>query len=152
MTAAIVSARLFPLLGVEPMLGRQIRSDEDRRGTAPVVLLGHALWLRRFGGDPKIVGRTITANGEPYEVIGVMPPGFSFPRPQRGQAARHPEPAALPGAHAAPLPGAGPARPGATLDAAPDGAGAGRRFDVAPVRQALLANAGENLRPGVSRC
>lgn len=77
--AVLVSERLLPLLGSEPILGRRIREEETRRDADPVVLLGYDLWQRRFGGDPGIVGQTIQANFVPYRVIGVMPPGFAFP-------------------------------------------------------------------------
>jgi predicted permease len=81
---AEVSANLFPLLGISPMLGRTFLPEEEHRGRDRVVLLGYGLWQRRFGGDRSVVGRTIAVDGEPTRVIGVMPPGFAFPA--RGQA------------------------------------------------------------------
>jgi putative ABC transport system permease protein len=78
-TGQAVSAELFPLLGVRPTLGRGFLADDDRPGAAPVVLLGHELWQRRFHGDPAIVGRAVTVNDTPRTVIGVMPPRFAFP-------------------------------------------------------------------------
>lgn len=75
----VVSADLFPLLGVKPFLGRTFRPEDDRPKAKLTILLGHELWQRRFRGDPEIVGRTILGNSEPYEVIGVMPSGFRFP-------------------------------------------------------------------------
>jgi predicted permease len=74
-TAGAVSPGLFALLGAAPALGRTFTDVEDR-DNARVVVLGHALWQRRFGGDPAIVGRTVLVDREPHEVIGVMPPGF----------------------------------------------------------------------------
>lgn len=74
-----VSADLFPLLGVAPVLGRGFTPMEDRPGGPPVVLLAHGLWQRRFQGDPGIVGRQVIAGGKPHRVVGVMPPGFEFP-------------------------------------------------------------------------
>jgi len=74
-----VSANLFPLLGVEPQLGRVFSDAEDQPGSQPVVLLSHALWQRRFGGDPVIVGKALTLNGESHVVVGVMPARFQFP-------------------------------------------------------------------------
>lgn len=74
-----VSAELFDVLGVQPRLGRTFRSDENEAGRNQVLLLSHGLWMRRFGGDPNAVGRTITANGRPFTVIGVMPLGFAYP-------------------------------------------------------------------------
>jgi putative ABC transport system permease protein len=76
---AVVSANLFPLLGEQPALGRNFREDEDRPGAPPVILLGHDLWMRRFGGDPGIVGRTIMVNSAAHTVVGVMKPRFRFP-------------------------------------------------------------------------
>ncbi|HEY9284983.1 MAG TPA: ABC transporter permease [Pyrinomonadaceae bacterium] len=77
-----VSASLFPLLGVEPELGRAFLPQEDAPGANRVAVLSHGLWRRRFGGDPKIVGRPINLNGEAHEVIGVMPAHFQFPGPK----------------------------------------------------------------------
>ena len=74
-----VSASLFDLLGVPPMLGRTFRPEEGEPGNDNVVVLGHGLWQRRFGGDRSIVGRNIILNGLPHQVVGVMPREFSFP-------------------------------------------------------------------------
>jgi putative ABC transport system permease protein len=71
-----VSAALFPLLGVEPQIGRVFTAAEDQPGSPHVVLLSNGLWQRRFGGDPSIVGKTLTLNGESYTVVGVMPAHF----------------------------------------------------------------------------
>lgn len=76
---ARVSADLFPLLGVRPLVGRWPRADEDRPGAPRVVLLSHALWQRRFGADPNLVGRTVRLDDESWTVIAVMPAGFDFP-------------------------------------------------------------------------
>src|SRR5262245_54109122 len=73
-----VSADLFPLLGVQPILGRTFLPNEDNPGKH-VVILSHAFWQRRFGADRNIVGKPITLNGQQFEVIGVMPPRFTFP-------------------------------------------------------------------------
>jgi putative ABC transport system permease protein len=77
-----LSANVFDLLGVQPLLGRSFRTEEETFGNHQVVLLSHELWQRRFGGDPNIVGRTITLDSEPKTVVGVMPPGIHHP--QRG--------------------------------------------------------------------
>jgi putative ABC transport system permease protein len=74
-----VSAPFFDLLGVRPALGRTFAADESEPGHGRVAVLGHALWQERFGGNPAVLGRTIQLNGEPYEVIGVMPRGFHYP-------------------------------------------------------------------------
>ncbi|MEX2260897.1 MAG: ABC transporter permease [Bryobacteraceae bacterium] len=68
---------LWSVLGVQPMLGRVFTEDEDSKGVR-VVVISHGLWQRRFGGSPRIIGRKISLNDEPYEVIGVMPQGFYF--------------------------------------------------------------------------
>jgi putative ABC transport system permease protein len=75
----VISAELLDALDVEPLVGRRFRPDENEGGRDQVLLLSHALWQRRYGADPAIVGQTITANGKPYTVIGVMPAGFEFP-------------------------------------------------------------------------
>jgi putative ABC transport system permease protein len=76
--AAKVSANLFPLLGVTPLLGRGFTTEEDRPG-ADVAVLAWGLWQTQFNGDPAIVGTTITLDRLPYTVIGVMPATFEFP-------------------------------------------------------------------------
>ncbi len=76
---AVATANLFEVLGKRPQLGRGFRPEEDRPGGPAVVLLSHGLWQRRFGGDPKIIGRKLTLDDLPYTVVGVMPAGFQFP-------------------------------------------------------------------------
>jgi predicted permease len=76
---ATISWNMFPMLGVQPILGRQMREEEDRSGGPRVVLLSHGVWQRRYAADPGIVGRMITVNGNPHTVIGIMPPRFQFP-------------------------------------------------------------------------
>ncbi len=78
-TAAAVTAGFFPVLGVEPMLGRAFGEEEDQPGKDPVAVLRHGFWQRQLGGDPKALGRTLSFDGISYTVIGVMPPGFAFP-------------------------------------------------------------------------
>jgi predicted permease len=78
-TGQFVTADLFALLGVEPAYGRVFEASSDGRGAAREVVLGYGLWQRDFGGDPGAIGRIVHLNGEPYEVLGVMPPGFEFP-------------------------------------------------------------------------
>ena len=76
---ARVTANAFGLLGVQPVLGRDLSPDDDRPGAPPVVLLGHGIWTTRYGADPKVLGRIIRVNDVPSTVIGVMPEGFEFP-------------------------------------------------------------------------
>src|SRR5258708_5298713 len=78
LTGYMISAGFFSTLGVQPVLGRTFRSDDDQVGAAPVVILGGGLWRRKFGSSPDVVGETLTLNGTPYIVVGVIPPSFSF--------------------------------------------------------------------------
>lgn len=75
---ARLSASFLSTLGVEPALGRNFIPEEEQPGKNNVVILSHGLWQRQFGGDQGILGKTITLDGNGYEVVGVMPPGFSF--------------------------------------------------------------------------
>ena len=81
---ARVTANLFPLLGVHPLIGTGFTAEQEQTNGPRVVLLSHSLWQRRYGGQRDIVNKTITLNGYPTQVLGVMPPGFAFP--DRGQA------------------------------------------------------------------
>ena len=96
---AKVTATFFSVLGVDPLLGRAFLEGEDQPGAAPTVILSHALWNRRFGADPAIVGRQIKLDGEGYTVLGVLPRSFQFApmgnaelwvplRPNEGQVSR----------------------------------------------------------------
>jgi putative ABC transport system permease protein len=75
-SATRVTANYFSILGVSPALGRTFAVGEDQSGSDRVVILSHALWERRYGSDPKVIGATIRVNGESHTVIGVMPSGF----------------------------------------------------------------------------
>ena len=74
-----VSANLFPLLGVEPLLGRNFRPAEDGPQGDRVVIVSYGFWQRRFGGALDLIGKTLTLNGAAHTVVGVMPPAFQFP-------------------------------------------------------------------------
>ena len=78
LTASYVTASFFSLLGIAPFRGRVFRTDEDVPGARPAVVLSYALWQRRFGGDPAIVGKTIRLDRQVALVIGVMPRRFDF--------------------------------------------------------------------------
>lgn len=74
----LVSGNLFPIIGVEPHLGRAFRPEEDQvPGRNAVVMLGHDFWQQQFGGDPSVLGRTVRLNGIAFTVIGVTPPEFT---------------------------------------------------------------------------
>ena len=79
-TAARVSASIFPMLGIQPLLGRTYTEQEDKPGTH-VAVLGYGLWQRRYATRPNIVGQAIEVDRIPYTVIGVMPKNFQFPLP-----------------------------------------------------------------------
>lgn len=78
-SSAEVSFDLFELLGSAPALGRGFTPEEDAPGGNGVIVLSHGAWQRRYGGDPSVLGRTLTLDGMPVTVIGVMPSGFYFP-------------------------------------------------------------------------
>ena len=75
LTGRYVSADHFAVFGVQPFLGRAFRPEEDQPGAARVVMLSHATWQRLFGADSGILGRELLLDGEPHQVIGVLPPG-----------------------------------------------------------------------------
>ncbi|HYY96897.1 MAG TPA: ABC transporter permease [Pyrinomonadaceae bacterium] len=74
-----VSPNLFALLGVAPDRGRAFAPEEDRPGAGRVVVLSYGLWLRQFGADTSVLGRTVRLDEQPYTIVGVMPAGFQFP-------------------------------------------------------------------------
>jgi len=78
-TGARVSPNVFALLGVAPALGRPFVEAEGSYGQHRVLVLGHGLWMRRFGGDRAVLGRRVLVDGEPFTVVGVMPRDFRFP-------------------------------------------------------------------------
>ena len=75
----LVTSNLFEVLAAEPILGRTFTAADDGPAAERQVVLTHAIWQRRYGGDASILGRAIVLNGEPFTVIGVMPAGFDFP-------------------------------------------------------------------------
>ena len=78
LSAAKVTANFFDVLGVRPLAGRTFAAGEDEVGAPKVVMLSHALWRRAFGADRGVVGRVVRLDGEPYTVVGVLPPSFHF--------------------------------------------------------------------------
>src|SRR5580693_1866551 len=73
-----VSPNFLTLLGVRPVLGRDLLPSEEKPGTAPVVLLSYQLWQSHLGGDPGVIGRSITLDGRSFSIVGVLPPTFRF--------------------------------------------------------------------------
>ena len=74
-----VSADFLPALGVQPVIGRNFLASEETRGQHQKVILGYALWQRRFAGDRSVVGSPVQIDGAPYDVVGIAPEGFDFP-------------------------------------------------------------------------
>ena len=72
------SASLLPMLGVKPAAGRLFTAEEESPAAPRVAVISHGLWQRRFAGDPRLVGRALTLDGEAVTAVGVLPPGFSF--------------------------------------------------------------------------
>jgi predicted permease len=79
MAGAAVSPSLFPLLGVQAQMGRVFLPEEEQLGKDTVAVISHALWQRLFASDRNLIGRSYQVNGRSIQIVGVMPPGFSFP-------------------------------------------------------------------------
>src|SRR5262249_42071705 len=74
------TASLLPVLGLNTAVGRWFSAAEEQQGQHRRLVLAHALWLRRFGGDPAALGRTLQLDGEPYVIVGVLPAGVELPQ------------------------------------------------------------------------
>ena len=72
-SASLVTSGFFQVTGTDALIGRTLTKEDFQPGNERVVVLGHRLWQRRFGGDATVVGRKLTLNGQPYVVVGVMP-------------------------------------------------------------------------------
>jgi len=81
LAATAVAPALLPLLAVQPALGRGFTDAEAEPGHDPVVMLSHAFWRRAYGGDPAVLGATLTLDGRAHTIVGVLPAGFAFPDP-----------------------------------------------------------------------
>ena len=82
-SGAAISWDLFPTLGVQPVRGRQFTAEDDRPGAEPVAIISDAVWQRRYGANPAIIGQRVLLNTRPHTVVGVMPPRFGFPNNER---------------------------------------------------------------------
>ena len=78
-----VSGGLFPNFGLQPALGRLLVEDDDRESAKPYAVLSYDYWSRRFGQDPKVIGRTFRMSDKVFEIVGIAPKGFT------GTRARH---------------------------------------------------------------
>lgn len=76
--AEMISASLFPLLGVQPLLGRLFTAADDQADAAPVALLAEPFWVRKFGSSPNAIGRSVTLSGRSYDIVGVLPASFEY--------------------------------------------------------------------------
>ena len=86
----IVTAGFFDALKVTPLYGRTFLPEEYEPGKGQVIVIGYGLWQRRFGGDPNLVGRQLTLNGQPHTVVGILPPDFQYPPGRELWAPRQP--------------------------------------------------------------
>lgn len=78
LNAGVMPGRTFTLLGVPPLLGRTLGPDDDRAGAPAVIVLGEEVWRQSFGSDPDVVGRVVRIEGQPHEIVGVMPARFTW--------------------------------------------------------------------------
>ncbi len=85
-----VTGEFFSVLGVAPALGRLLRPDDDRAGAPAVVVVSHQFWRDRLSANPAVVGDSITLDGQPRTIVGVMPAGFAFPKGSQYLGSRHP--------------------------------------------------------------
>lgn len=76
---AMTSANFFSVFGIEPIRGRFFIPSDEQAGHAPIVVISHGLWQRRFGGDEALTGKPITLDGNSYTVVGIAPAGFQYP-------------------------------------------------------------------------
>ncbi len=83
LSSTLVTDGFFQTLGTRPLVGRTLAAGDHVPGRNRVVVVSHGLWTRRFGADPSIVGRAVTLNQEPFEVVGVMPAAFTYPAGRR---------------------------------------------------------------------
>lgn len=87
---ALITGNLFNVLGVTPLLGRNLRAEDDSVSAAPVVAISYELWQRRYGRDPSVLGRVLTLRGRPGTIVAVMPRGFGFPAQTEAWATARP--------------------------------------------------------------
>src|SRR6185312_1990463 len=74
----MISSDFFSTLGLNPILGRNLRVDDDQPGASPVAVISGGLWKRKFGSSPSVIGKAITLNGSSYEIVGIIPASFTF--------------------------------------------------------------------------
>ncbi|HEY7236061.1 MAG TPA: ABC transporter permease, partial [Gemmatimonadaceae bacterium] len=113
-----MTASVFSVLGAKPLLGRLFADSEAHGGTPGVVLISERFWRRRFGGDLRVVGRTLDVDGVPAQIIGVMPQSFAFPEATTPVWAPEPDMSNVPSVGGFAFTGIARLRPGATTESA----------------------------------
>ncbi|HXD50022.1 MAG TPA: ABC transporter permease [Gemmatimonadaceae bacterium] len=113
-----VTANIFTMVGVQPVLGRNFRAGEDTPTGAKVAIISYSNWRDRYNRDPGVIGRRVRVNGEPYTLIGVMPDGFAFPNNDKIWVPLQTDPLATPRGQGQYLQVVGKLAPGVTLDRA----------------------------------
>ncbi|HWH51964.1 MAG TPA: ABC transporter permease [Gemmatimonadaceae bacterium] len=113
-----VTANTFTMVGVQPILGRNFRADEDTPAGAKVAIISYSNWRDRYNRDPGVIGRQVHVNGVPYTLIGVMPDGFAFPNNDKIWVPLQTDPLATPRGQGQYLQVVGKLKPGVSLDQA----------------------------------
>jgi putative ABC transport system permease protein len=127
---ARVTANMFDILRVAPVLGRGFLPEEEEPGADPVMIVGYEVWQEKFDGSPQVIGRTVRTNGEPRTIVGVAPEGFKFPIEADMWAPLEVDPLAHDREDGPQYPGFGRLKAGVTLDhAAADLATIGMRLE-----------------------
>jgi len=117
-TGAWITANMFDIVGVRPLLGRTFRAGEDTPAGEKVVILSYTMWQQRYGGDRNIIGHLLRVNGVPHTVVGVMPENFAFPDNDQIWVPLQTDPLASPRGQGQFLSVIGKLKPGVTLDQA----------------------------------
>jgi len=129
---ARVTANMFEILRVAPVLGRGFLPEEEEPGADPVMILGYEVWQEKFDGSPEVIGRTVRTNGESRTIVGVAPEGFKFPIEADMWAPLEVDPLAHDRENGPQYPGFGRLKPGVSLDrASADFATIGMRLEQA---------------------
>jgi predicted permease len=131
-----VDAGMLTMLGVQPVLGRAFRADENDPGRNRVVLLGDDVWRRLYLGDPQVAGKTMTIRGEVYTILGVMPRGFSIPA---GESMQIWSPATIAPAGRTTMSGDAAVDPNAVFARLPDGVTQAQLSDILNRAQDVIA-------------
>ncbi|MDB4877743.1 MAG: hypothetical protein JWM41_4189 [Gemmatimonadetes bacterium] len=113
-----ITANMFDMVGVRPVIGRNFRAGEDSPSGEKVAILAYSMWTERYSGDKNIVGRQIRVNGVPFTVVGVMPDGFAFPNNDKIWVPLQTDPLASKRGEGQSVLAVGKLKPGVSLDQA----------------------------------